>query len=695
MPVRNFSFSGTSYVLDARPDRLDIRDRAYLPPVISLPARYPADSGLHDFVETYVAHGLVLDQGREGACTGFGLAATVNYLFWRRAIQSGETNSFKAVSPHMFYDLAQFYDEWPGEEYEGSSCRGAMKGWHKHGVCDATMWQKSVRAKIKPRYVPNATWSTDATSRPVGVYYRVDHRSVTDMQSAIVNMGAIFVSSGVHAGWEIKPKRSKTKQFIHANLPVIAYNAGDHQEGAHAFAIVGYNDNGFIVQNSWGERWGCSGFAIMTYQDWVAHGSDAWVCSLGVPQHIHGFVGATPRTARNLSASLLAGDSKVSVKPSNPAVVPWSNDRAYDHTVVAGNNGEVRRTHPNVGYAAEIVNAVAYTPVKAWLASEGKSSKRIVIYTHGGLNNEDGSIERARVLGPYFLANGIYPIFYAWRTGLFETIGSKFDDIFGSQAEGRISKFLKDRKDLGIELIAHKLRWIWNEMKDNAEGGLRKDRAISLLAAALAKLSAEDNVEIHLVGHSAGSFVHGHLIQALIGLGVQPTSLTLYAPACSLAFALKHFVQPVEAGILAKNKFWLHILSDQNEQDDSVGPYGKSLLYLVARGFEDVRKTPSAGLAHTIDPTATDDDDDQWKDRFWGDVQTWRAFVASLPKQKDGVAACEIVTAKSMHTGQQRYIPAAHGAFDNGVDVVSRTINRVLGQSPGATLVAPVEDLNY
>ena len=35
----------------------------------------------------------------------------------------------------MFYELAKLYDEWPGQDYEGSSCRGALKGWHKHGVC--------------------------------------------------------------------------------------------------------------------------------------------------------------------------------------------------------------------------------------------------------------------------------------------------------------------------------------------------------------------------------------------------------------------------------------------------------------------------------------------------------------------------------------------------------------------------------
>ena len=39
------------------------------------------------------------------------------------------------VSPRMLYELARRYDEWPGEAYEGSSARGAIKAWAKHGVC--------------------------------------------------------------------------------------------------------------------------------------------------------------------------------------------------------------------------------------------------------------------------------------------------------------------------------------------------------------------------------------------------------------------------------------------------------------------------------------------------------------------------------------------------------------------------------
>ena len=70
--------------LDARPDRIDLRDRMYQPPLRNLVPQYPSAAIVERFFPLYAEHDMVLDQGHEGACTGFGLAAMVNYLFWRR-----------------------------------------------------------------------------------------------------------------------------------------------------------------------------------------------------------------------------------------------------------------------------------------------------------------------------------------------------------------------------------------------------------------------------------------------------------------------------------------------------------------------------------------------------------------------------------------------------------------------------------
>lgn len=706
MPTRTFNIPGGSRMLDARPDRLDLRDLAYLPPVKSLPPEYPTSELLAKYLPKYIKGKRVLNQGQEGACTGFGLAATINYMLWWRSVQGGAKTTAGSVSPYMLYDLARFYDEWPGEDYDGSSCRGAMKGWHKHGVCEAGMWTQSVKSpgpRKKP-YAPDKAWPEDAATRPVGIYYRINHRSVTDMQAAIHEMGAIYVAASVHPGWSPDNLKASKKLVNHRSLPVIPFSPSDEPVGGHAFALVGYNDLGFVIQNSWGETWGNHGFAILTYADWVRHGADAWVCSLGVPQAQHAALNGSTAAARTrqLGSSLLSPAKT----PAGTSGVPvWTAEEAYGHTVVAGNDGIVRLNRPDFGSAEQQVNAIALDAPLAWHKGQpkvgGKSPPlKLMIYAHGGLNSEEDSIKRIQRMAPYFLANGVYPIFYTWRTGFLETIGSAVGDAFSPSATP-VSGW-RDAVDSLLESLCHGSRFIWSEMKENARIGAAPGHGIDLLAAALKALGKSvSGLEVHLVGHSAGSFVHGHLIKALKARNIKPASLTLYAPACPLTFANEYFQGAVNDGTLAKDRFWLHVLSDKRERSDTVGPYHKSLLYLVSRGFESSRKTPLAGLAHCIDASATDDDDDLWTSNDFPDVLAWRNFVNTLQPRPDQQPAVEIVEADKVpiHVDANGKTldstDAAHGAFDNDVSVITHTINRILGAATAAPLPVPVDDMRF
>lgn len=115
---------GEKRTLNAVKDVPDIRDRMYEPALIQLRPRIDNRSSVPE----------ILDQGREGARTGFGLAAVINLL--SALIPE---RSFSA-SPRMLYEMARKHDEWPGEQYSGSSCRGAIRGWRNMGVCSAEAW---------------------------------------------------------------------------------------------------------------------------------------------------------------------------------------------------------------------------------------------------------------------------------------------------------------------------------------------------------------------------------------------------------------------------------------------------------------------------------------------------------------------------------------------------------------------------
>ena len=699
---------GRELTLDARPDRLDFRDLPYRPPARALPPRHPDDATFAREIPRYLAAGLVRDQGEEGACTGFGLAAVVQYLFWQR----GQLSAGARLSARMLYHLARFYDEWPGEKYDGSSCRGALKGWHKHGVCTETLWPYDP-ARFVP---PSPGWDVDAVTRPLGVYYRIDRRSVVDMQAAIFETGAIYCSGGVHRGWDVKERKRVPRS--HGDLPSIAVR--DKVEGGHAFALVGYNELGFVVQNSWGPEWGAHGLAILPYEEWVAHGDDAWAVALGVPvERASGgrARGKAVRSPVHFVSSRVAlpqtGDAPAWQGGGDPLARragAWTLDEGYVHTLVTGNDGEIVNHLADVGGAEAAAEEVALARPRLWLASRPARARHVAIYAHGGLNDRNDSMTRIRVMGPWFEKNGVYPVFVTWQTGWLDTLSDAIEDEvrrrFGEAIprEG-FGDALAEASDRMIEGVLHALPFpaLWAQMKQNAAASEAEGRGLAVLAAHLRTLAAElqGDLSIHLVGHSAGAYVAGRLLARLAAApATNVATCTLYAPACSLPFALDHFAAPIDAGALARGRFAVHALSDARERDDSVGAYRKSLLYLVSRAFEPAHKTPLAGLASAYDgERATDEwwdagsltDVGRWQRWFFGDAVPGGFAEGGAPAPGAGLS---LVNARTVSAGT-RAVAATHGSFDNNVRVVSETIASMLGLATGTPLPAPIRDLDY
>ena len=197
---------------------------------------------------------------------------------------------------------------------------------------------------------------------------------------------------------------------------------GAENTGGHAFALVGYNRYGFIVQNSWGPRWGTKGFAILPYEDWIARGTDAWAVVLGAPiehaesPHYHENEALSARASAGSGAIALAGPPVPAV---SPAVAPWDRDNAYRHAVVMGNNGTLDQPQHRRGRRCRPSSTCVVEAPIEWC---GTGPSRLLLYAHGGLNAEEESVKRIQVMAPYFQANGIYPIFFTWRTGVLESL---------------------------------------------------------------------------------------------------------------------------------------------------------------------------------------------------------------------------------------------------------------------------------
>lgn len=186
------------------PDAIDLRDRPYQPSVMLIPAEVLAPAISIP----------VLNQRSTSACTGFALASVIFHLQYKAKREKIQ----QPVSPFMLYSMARRYDEFPGDPTKdtGSSLRGAMKGWYKYGACSARLWRKA--AMPAPATNPDDDWWMDAVRRPLGAYYRVDPRSVTDMQVALNEIGVLYASAVCHEGWMegLRPKTAGKKVFNQA-----------------------------------------------------------------------------------------------------------------------------------------------------------------------------------------------------------------------------------------------------------------------------------------------------------------------------------------------------------------------------------------------------------------------------------------------------------------------------------------------
>ena len=716
--VRNFTQEVT---LDARPDRIDFRDRDYRPPLVSLPECFPSEVEIRDFLPLYTKMKRILDQGPDGACTGFGLAAVVNYVIWDRWVRKaytelgeGEEIDFsdapRLVSPWMLYDNARMYDEWEGEDYSGSSCRGAMKGWHKHGVCDELRWfrDKPRRAGQPPQYRrPTEDWKQDAGKRPLGAYFRVDVRSIADMQAAIREVRAVFCSAKVHSGWNID-ENSPGPKIAGLKLPRI--KQGGTPTGGHAFALMGYTSEGFIVQNSWGPDWGNMGFGLLTYADWVENGHDAWVAALAAPMQ----VGKAPEApAGRTHQSLQVGTEAQATSPAHAkaAVKPWSMDKTLSHSVILGNDGKLLRRLADVADGTDSLRKVAEELPQAAI---DKGAKHVAVYVHGGLNSEDAALARAMRLGPWIEANGIYPIFLVWRTSLSESlagIGVDFVQDFLAERDHQRSKGIGDAIDRALQRMQNKFdrafeaaaekvigKAVWSQMKQNAAAASIKAGGARQLSKALGRLlKANPGAKLHLIGHSAGSLQLGHMLRDLPGKGVD--SVHLYAPACTMAFANRQFGKALNQKVVPKGRMFVDLLSVDREEADTVGPYGKSLLWLVSRAFEDPRKTPLLGLAlawpSLVDHASSDFD----PERFFhpdhvSELTDWDASVRKHKVETNVLDEEEVTTRQDAKGNPLQRIKAVHGSFDNDVEVVSRTVRRILKLSPDTPLHRQILDLS-
>jgi hypothetical protein len=171
------------------------------------------------------------DQGNTSMCTGYAMA------HWLENSPITHKSPPPVLKPDYIYHEAQKIDEWPGEDYEGTSVRACAKVLQREGYISSYKWAFDLQTTIdavlmKGPVVIGSTWYE--------------------------NMFSPDASGVIHVGGSVA--------------------------GGHAYLINGVNTKTkyFRIKQSWGRSWGNKGHAYISFYDLETLILDAGEVMLGV-----------------------------------------------------------------------------------------------------------------------------------------------------------------------------------------------------------------------------------------------------------------------------------------------------------------------------------------------------------------------------------------------------------------------------
>lgn len=244
-------------------DPTDLRDQIYVPGLRLLGSEGGIAAQRRDGrIRTALR---VRNQRDTPHCVGYALAGVIDL---HRLKTGGAGRPADPVSASMLYDMAHRIENGGTAPGDGVySLRSVIKAFYHYGCCPESAWPD-----LQPPVVDEVERFKAAQGVTLGAYFRV-RALLNDYHCALNEADCILVSAELHQGWHAVDG---------GRIPLSHQGAG-----VHAFVIVGYGADGFLVLNSWGREWGgykgLPGVALWRYADWARHVMDAWVLRLGVP----------------------------------------------------------------------------------------------------------------------------------------------------------------------------------------------------------------------------------------------------------------------------------------------------------------------------------------------------------------------------------------------------------------------------
>jgi hypothetical protein len=318
---------------------------------------------------------------------------------------------------------------------------------------------------------------------------------------------------------------------------------------------------------------------------------------------------------------------------------------------------------------------------------EGNSHRklRIVFFAHGGLVKESRGLEITRKHMSWWRKNDIYPIYFIWETGLFETVGQ----LLGRSREKGRQALTRDLWDyttdplLEVSVRALYGPRIWGGMKLSAElasapgkewGGASTaglEGGARYVARKLKEFCDKhrDQVELHAVGHSAGSIFHAHFLPAALELGAPPfKSVHFLAPAIRVDDFRRRLAPLVGEGKGIERMTLFTMRKDFERADNCALIYRKSLLYLIYHSLEPEPECPILGLEASLREDA--------------------ALRELFGLGGSGGNRGEVIWSRSESaSGRNASRSESHGGFDDDPPTMNSVVRRILDKDDTATIV--------
>lgn len=316
-------------------------------------------------------------------------------------------------------------------------------------------------------------------------------------------------------------------------------------------------------------------------------------------------------------------------------------------------------------------------PLSLEEAKQAQRSLRIVFFAHGGLVKESSGLEIAYKHLEWWKNNHVYPIYFVWETGLFETLGQLL-----SRAQAGVRSFVSDHvTDPLIENAAHIAGGpvIWGGMKSAAElasatpespygeGGAHY---VASKLKVFCDLHSGEPIELHAVGHSAGSIFHAHFLSAARRIGVPSfKSLHLLAPAIRVDLFSKCLKNLMGSGNGIDQLSVFTMRRDLERDDNCAKIYRKSLLYLIYHALEPERKEPILGLEECLRR----------------DPKMRNLFALDSPHSGNAEV---VFSCTPTSEGRSASCSTTHGGFDDDAPTMNSVLRRILGKADADSIVS-------